>query len=105
MRALLYAIFATIGCLLSVVIGYLVEPKVSMTVSLIVFLVLLFANFIVSWIVVIVVMNRLLADAQRQQAQLDIERASGYSSFRYGDQSSHQPAASSARVAYEPQSR
>jgi len=75
MRALLYTGFATIGGLLSVAIGYLVEPKVSMTVSLIVFLVLFFANFIVSWIAVIFVMNALLGDVQRRRAPSDMERA------------------------------
>jgi len=55
-------------------IGYLVEPKMPMTASLIVFLALLFANFVVSWIAVILVMNRLLKDEQRGEAQLDIER-------------------------------
>ena len=74
MRSLLYALFVTIGGLLSIAIGYLVEPKMPMTASLIVFLALLFANFVVSWIAVILVMNRLLKDEQRGEAQLDIER-------------------------------
>jgi hypothetical protein len=57
MRALLYVAFITIGGMFSVAIGYLVEPVVSMTVSLIVFLALLFANFIVSWLAVVLVTN------------------------------------------------
>ena len=77
MRALLYALFVTIGALLSIAIGYVVEPKMSMTASLIVFLTLLFANFVVSWIAVILAMNRLLRDVQRGHAPFDIERAGG----------------------------
>ena len=75
MRALLYVVFVTIGGLLSVAIGYVVEPKVSMTVSLIVFLALFFANFVVSWIAVVLVMNGSLKDVHGREAQLDIEKA------------------------------
>ncbi len=75
MRALLYVVFVTIGGLLSVAIGYLVEPQVSMTVSLIVFLALFFANFVVSWIAVVLVMNGSLKDVHGREAQLDIEKA------------------------------
>jgi hypothetical protein len=57
------------------VIGYFVEMEVSSPASLIVFLALFFANFVVSWIAVILVMDGSLKDAQGRQAQLDIERA------------------------------
>ncbi len=78
MKALiLYVVFVTIGGLLSVAIGYLVEPKVSMTASLIVFLTLFFGNFVASWIAVVLVMGRSLKDVQGQQAQLDIEERDG----------------------------
>ena len=75
MRALLYIVFVAIGGLLSVAIGYLVEPKVSMTVSLSVFLALFFANFVVSWMAVVRVMNDSLKDGHGRQAQLDILQA------------------------------
>jgi hypothetical protein len=76
MKALiLYVVFVTIGSLLSLAIGYFVETELSSTASLIVFLALFFANFIVSWIAVILVMDGSLKDAQGRQAQLDIERA------------------------------
>ncbi len=75
MRALLYVVFVTIGGLLAVAIGYLVEPAVSMTASLIVFLALFFANFVVSWIAVVLVMNGPLKDVQRPRAKSDIEKA------------------------------
>jgi hypothetical protein len=76
MKALiLYVVFVATGGLLSVAIGYLVEMEVSSAASLIVFLALFFANFVVSWIAVILVMDGSLKDAQGRQAQLDIERA------------------------------
>jgi hypothetical protein len=76
MKALiLYVIFVTIGALVAGAIGYYVEIEVSATASLIVFLALFFANFAVSWIAVILIMDGSLRDAQGRQAQLDIERA------------------------------
>ena len=75
MRALLYVVFVTIGGVLSVAIGYLVEPEVSMTVSLIVFLALFFANFVISWIAVVLVTNGSLKNAHGREAQLNVEQA------------------------------
>src|SRR5262245_53064846 len=63
MRALLYVVFVTSGVLLSLAIGCLVEAAVQMTASLIVFLTLFFANFIVSWIAVLLIMNGSLRHA------------------------------------------
>jgi hypothetical protein len=75
MKALiLYVIFVTIGALVATAIGYYVEIEVSATASLIVFLALFFANFVVSWIAVILIMDGSLKDAQGRQAQFDIER-------------------------------
>src|SRR5215813_5710818 len=67
MGALLYVVFVTIGGLLAVVIGYLVEPVVSMTASLSVFLALFFANFVVSWMAVVLVMNGPLKDVRGER--------------------------------------
>jgi hypothetical protein len=76
MKALiLYVIFVTVGALVAGVIGYYVEIEVSAAASLIVFLALFFANFVVSWIAVIYIMDGSLKDAQGRQAQLDIEQA------------------------------
>jgi hypothetical protein len=76
MKALiLYVIFVTVGALVAAVIGYYVEIEVSATASLVVFLALFFANFAVSWIAVIYIMDGSLKDAQGRQAQLDIEKA------------------------------
>jgi hypothetical protein len=75
MGALLYVVFVTIGGLLAVAIGYLVEPMVSMTASLSVFLALFFANFVVSWMAVVLVMNGPLKGVQGRAAKPDIEEA------------------------------
>jgi hypothetical protein len=76
MKALiLYVIFVTIGALVATAIGYYVEINVSATASLVVFLALFFANFAVSWVAVIYIMDGSLKDPQGRQAQLDIERA------------------------------
>jgi len=75
MKALiLYVVFVVIGAVISGGIGYYVETTVSNTASLLVFLSLFFANFVVSWIAVILVMDGSLKDAQGRQAQAQIER-------------------------------
>jgi hypothetical protein len=76
MKALiLYVVFVIIGALISTGIGYYVEIEVSSAASQIVFLALFFANFAVSWIAVILVMDGTLKDAQGRQAQIDIEKS------------------------------
>jgi hypothetical protein len=76
MKALiLYVLFVAIGALISIGIGYYVEIEFSSTASLIVFLALFFANFAVSWLAVILVIDGILKDAQGRQAQLDIEKS------------------------------
>jgi hypothetical protein len=76
MKALaLYVIFVTIGALLATGIGYYTEIEVSAAASLVVFLALFFANFVVSWIAVIFVMDGSLKDAYGEQAQIEIERS------------------------------
>jgi hypothetical protein len=71
---LLYVGFVVIGAVIAGAIGYYVETAVSATASLIVFLALFFANFAVSWIAVIFVMDGSLKDAQGRQAQAEIEK-------------------------------
>ena len=51
-----------------------IEKQFSATLSLIVFLAMFFANFAVSWIAVVLVMDGSLRDIQGRQAQSDIER-------------------------------
>jgi hypothetical protein len=76
MKALImYVVFVIIGAVVASGIGYWVEKEFSSTLSLVVFLALFFANFAVSWIAVIFVMDGSLKDAQGRQAQADIERA------------------------------
>ena len=76
MKALiLYVAFVMIGALIATGIGLLIEREVSSAVSLIVFLSLFFANFAVSWVIVILVMDGSLRDAQGRQAQIEVERA------------------------------
>jgi hypothetical protein len=76
MKALiLYVVFVAVGGLVASLIGYYVEIEVSSTASLIVFLALFFANFVVSWIAVIFIMDGSFKDAQGRQAQIDIEKA------------------------------
>ena len=74
MKALiLYVVFTVIGGVGSALIGVFVERETSSALSLIVFLTLFFTNFVVSWILVILVMDGNLRTAQGGQAQLDIE--------------------------------
>jgi hypothetical protein len=76
MKALiLYVVFVVIGGLIATGIGYYVEIEFSSAASLVVFLALFFANFVVSWIAVILVMDGTLRDAQGRQSQVDIERS------------------------------
>jgi hypothetical protein len=76
MKALiLYAAFVCIGAAISATIGYYVEREFGSAWSLLVFLTLFFANFAVSWLAVILVMDGSLRDAQGRQSQLDIERS------------------------------
>jgi hypothetical protein len=76
MKALvLYSVFVAIGAFASAAVGFYVETEVSATLSLVVFLCLFFANFVVSWLAVVLVMDGSLKNAQGRQEQLDIEKA------------------------------
>jgi hypothetical protein len=76
MKALiLYVVFVLIGALIATGIGYWIEKEFSSTLSLIVFLAMFFANFAISWLAVVMVMDGSLKDIQGRQAQADIERA------------------------------
>ena len=58
MKALiLYIALVVVGAVLSSLLGVYLEHAFNSTVSLIVFLALFFANFAVSWIIVIYVMD------------------------------------------------
>lgn len=76
MKALvLYSVFVVIGAVAAALIGWVVEREVSETASLIVFLGLFFLNFVVSWVAVILVIDRSLSNALGQAEQLVIEKA------------------------------
>jgi hypothetical protein len=76
MKALvLYIGFVVTGGLIATGLGYYVEIEFSSAASLIVFLTLFFANFVVSWIAVILVMDGTLKDAQGRLAQQEIEKS------------------------------
>lgn len=76
MKALiLYVAFVSIGAVIAGGIGLWVESAVSSTASLVVFLILFFANFAVSWLAVILVMDGTLKDGQGRQSQIETERA------------------------------
>ena len=76
MKALiLYVVFVVIGALIATGIGYYVEIEFSSAASLVVFLALFFANFVVSWIAVVLVMNGPLKDVHGRAAKSDIEKA------------------------------
>jgi hypothetical protein len=54
---ILYVVFVLIGALIATGIGYYVEIEFSSAAGLIVFLALFFANFVVSWIAVVLVID------------------------------------------------
>jgi hypothetical protein len=77
MKALiLYVVFVAIGGAIAVGIAYVVEREISETVSLLVFLLLFFANFAVSWLGVVLVMDGSLANLSAAREQAEIERSS-----------------------------
>ena len=76
MKALImYVVFVITGALIATGIGYWVEKQFSSALSLVVFLALFFANFGISWLAVVLVMDGSLRDIQGRQAQIEIERA------------------------------
>jgi hypothetical protein len=75
MKALvLYAVFVVIGAVLSALVGYYVERNVSAATGLVVFLALFFSNFVVSWVLVILAIDRTLSNAFGRAEQLAIEK-------------------------------
>jgi uncharacterized membrane protein (DUF485 family) len=61
---LLYVGLVIVGAVLSALLGIYLERTISSTVSLIVFLGCFFANFVVSWIIVIYIMDGTLKKSQ-----------------------------------------
>jgi hypothetical protein len=74
MKALiLYALFVVIGAVASSAVGYYVEIHFSAAWSLLVFLAMFFANFAISWLAVVLVMDGSLRDISGAKAQFQIE--------------------------------
>ena len=57
---IIYVVLVVVGALISAGTGYYVEQAHSQALSLIVFLSLFFANFIVSWFVTVFIVERVL---------------------------------------------
>jgi hypothetical protein len=77
MKALiLYVAFVIVGALIAVGVGYYIEKQISATMSLIVFLAMFFANFVVSWVAVVFAMDGTLKNIRGDKEQLAIEKAS-----------------------------
>ena len=75
MKALiLYVTFVLTGVALSGLAGFVTERATSSTLGLIVFLALFFTNFVIAWILTVLVMDGSLKDIQGRQEQLDAER-------------------------------
>jgi hypothetical protein len=76
MKALiLYTLFVTVGAVGSATVGYFVEREFSSAMSLVVFLTLFFANFAISWLAVVLVMDGSLKDIKGEREQHAIEAA------------------------------
>jgi hypothetical protein len=74
MKALIaYVTFVVIGAAISIFVGYFVERHSSPAMSLLVFLTMFFANFFVSWLATILVMDGSLRDAQGRASQRTAE--------------------------------
>ena len=75
MKALiLYVTFVLTGVALSGLAGFVTERATSSVLGLIVFLTLFFTNFVIAWILTVLVMDGSLKDIQGRQEQLDAER-------------------------------
>jgi uncharacterized membrane protein (DUF485 family) len=65
MKALiLYVGLVAVGAIISALLGVYLEKAISSTVSLVVFLVCFFANFAISWIIVIYIMDGTLRKSE-----------------------------------------
>lgn len=75
MKALiLYVTFVLAGVALSGLGGFFTERATSSVLGLIVFLSLFFTNFVIAWILTVLVMDGSLKDIQGRREQLDAER-------------------------------
>lgn len=74
MKALImYVLFVITGAILAAGLSYYIEMSVSSAIGLIVFLALFFSNFVISWILVILVMDGSLRNAIGRGEQAALE--------------------------------
>lgn len=71
---IIYLVFVVVGAGVAGIIGYFVEKQTSSGVSLLVFLVLFFANFVISWIAAVLVMDGSLKNILAAKDQLEAEK-------------------------------
>jgi len=85
MKALiLYVLLLVVGAAFTTYVGAYVEQHVSSTASLVVFLAMFFANFVVCWLAVIFIIDGSLKNARATQDQIDIETAARRSISKRG---------------------
>jgi hypothetical protein len=76
MKALiLYIVFVAIGAVASALVGLFIERQVSTAISLVIFLTMFFANFGLSWLATVLVMDGSLKNLHGLDEQLAIEKA------------------------------
>ena len=74
MKALvLYVIFVVIGGAISIFVGYEIERHVSSAISLVVFLTMFFANFVVAWFATILAIDGSFEDIHGRSGQVAAE--------------------------------
>jgi hypothetical protein len=57
---ILYVIFVIVGAMISAAVGFYVENAFSPALSLIVFLTMFFGNFVVSWFLTLLIVERVV---------------------------------------------
>ena len=76
MKALiLYVLFIAVGAVGSAFVGFYIEEHISKSLSLVVFLSMFFANFVVCWLAVILVMDGSLKNWDGREEKARIEEA------------------------------
>ena len=71
---IIYVTFVVIGAVVSAVIGYFVEKHSSSGLSLLVFLCMFFANFVVAWLATVLVIDGSLGNLLGRKEQAEAER-------------------------------
>jgi len=71
---IIYVTFVVIGAVVSAVIGYFVEQRTSSGISLLVFLSLFFANFVIAWLATVLVIDGSLGNLLGRKEQAEAER-------------------------------